>query len=51
MYAPCNESKYVDFESEVMDDILSVFRKGEDFNYGVEFVLLTVQPQKGHWLL
>ncbi|KAL9249769.1 Stress-response A/B barrel domain-containing protein [Drosera capensis] len=36
----CHESKYVDFESEVMDDILSVFRKGEDFNYGVEFVLL-----------
>ncbi|KAK2989063.1 hypothetical protein RJ640_018852 [Escallonia rubra] len=30
----------VDYESEVEDDILSLFRKGEEFNYGVEFVLL-----------
>lgn len=30
----------VDYESEVEDDMLSIFRKGEEFNYGVEFVLL-----------
>ncbi|CAN6290940.1 unnamed protein product [Urochloa humidicola] len=30
----------VDFESEVEDDIIPLFRRGEDFNYGVEFVLL-----------
>ncbi|XVF14997.1 hypothetical protein REPUB_Repub09cG0110900 [Reevesia pubescens] len=30
----------VDYESEVEDDILPIFRKGEEFNYGVEFVLL-----------
>ncbi|KAK6242888.1 Stress responsive alpha-beta barrel - like 1 [Theobroma cacao] len=30
----------VDYESEVEDDILPIFRKGEDFNYGIEFVLL-----------
>ncbi|KAJ8749197.1 hypothetical protein K2173_018670 [Erythroxylum novogranatense] len=36
----CHEIVNVDFESEVEDDILSIFRKGEEFNYGVEFVLL-----------
>ncbi|GAB2300967.1 hypothetical protein Dimus_035002 [Dionaea muscipula] len=36
----CHELKYVDFESEVLDDILQIFRKGEEYNYGVEFVLL-----------
>lgn len=30
----------VDYESEVEDDILPIFRRGEDFNYGVETVLL-----------
>lgn len=30
----------VDYESEVEDDILPIFRKGEEFNYGEEFVLL-----------
>lgn len=30
----------VDFESEVEDDIIPLFRRGEDFNYGVEFMLL-----------
>ncbi|CAD6238912.1 unnamed protein product [Miscanthus lutarioriparius] len=30
----------VDFESEVEDDIIPIFRRGEDFNYGVEFMLL-----------
>ncbi|KAL0710585.1 hypothetical protein Bca4012_017563 [Brassica carinata] len=30
----------VDYESEVEDDILSIFRKGEEYNYGQEFVLL-----------
>lgn len=28
------------FESEVEDDIIPLFRRGEDFNYGVEFMLL-----------
>lgn len=31
---------HVDYESEVEDDMLPIFRKGEEFNYGVEFVLL-----------
>lgn len=35
-----DELLYVDFESEVQDDILLIFRKGEEFNSGVEFVLL-----------
>lgn len=30
----------VDYESEVEDAILPIFRKGEEFNYGEEFVLL-----------
>lgn len=30
----------VDFESEVEDGITPLFRRGEDFNYGVEFILL-----------
>ncbi|XP_020082265.1 stress-response A/B barrel domain-containing protein UP3-like isoform X3 [Ananas comosus] len=30
----------VDYESEVEDDILPIFRRGEEFNYGVECVLL-----------
>ncbi|XP_022678555.1 uncharacterized protein LOC101783922 isoform X4 [Setaria italica] len=30
----------LDFESEVEDDIIPLFRRGEDFNYGVEFMLL-----------
>lgn len=30
----------MDYEAEVEDDILPIFRKGEEFNYGVEFVLL-----------
>ncbi|XP_056689218.1 stress-response A/B barrel domain-containing protein UP3 isoform X2 [Spinacia oleracea] len=36
----CHDLLYVDFEAEVEDDILAIFRKGEEFNYGVEFVLL-----------
>ncbi|CBI34706.3 stress-response A/B barrel domain-containing protein UP3 isoform X1 [Vitis vinifera] len=36
----CHGLIYVDFESEVEDDILPIFRKGEEFNYGVEFILL-----------
>ncbi|KAL3743080.1 hypothetical protein ACJRO7_018391 [Eucalyptus globulus] len=36
----CHELLNVDYESEVEDDILSIFRKGEEFNYGEEFVLL-----------
>ncbi|KAG0491576.1 hypothetical protein HPP92_004974 [Vanilla planifolia] len=30
----------VDYVSEVEDDMLSIFRRGEDFNHGVEFILL-----------
>ncbi|XP_050204651.1 stress-response A/B barrel domain-containing protein UP3 [Mercurialis annua] len=36
----CQEILNVDYESEVEDDILSIFRKGEEFNYGVEFLHL-----------
>ncbi|XP_020681516.1 uncharacterized protein LOC110098908 isoform X1 [Dendrobium catenatum] len=41
----CYGSLSVDFESEVEDDMLSIFRRGEvtliaEFNYGVECVLL-----------
>ncbi|KAK4374432.1 hypothetical protein RND71_005109 [Anisodus tanguticus] len=36
----CHEIINADFESEVEDDILSIFRKGEEFIYGVELVLL-----------
>lgn len=36
----CHEFTYVDYESEVEDDILPIFRKGEEFNFGVEFLLL-----------
>ncbi|XP_078161897.1 stress responsive alpha-beta barrel domain protein isoform X2 [Carex rostrata] len=30
----------IDFESEVEDDIIPIFRRGEDFNYGVECIIL-----------
>ncbi|XP_068646513.1 stress-response A/B barrel domain-containing protein UP3-like [Aristolochia californica] len=45
----CHGLISVDFEAEVDDDILPVFRRGEDFNYGVEFMLLiqVVQSAKG----
>ncbi|KAF9617580.1 hypothetical protein IFM89_037392 [Coptis chinensis] len=36
----CHELVSVDYESEVEDDILPIFRKGEEFNYGVEFILV-----------
>ncbi|KAJ8624042.1 hypothetical protein MRB53_032572 [Persea americana] len=36
----CHGLISVDYESEVEDDILPIFRKGEDFNHGVEFILL-----------
>ncbi|XP_057422258.1 uncharacterized protein LOC130716087 [Lotus japonicus] len=36
----CHGLINVDFESQVDDDMLSIFRKGEEFNHGVEFVLL-----------
>ncbi|KAL0547057.1 hypothetical protein IC582_016979 [Cucumis melo] len=36
----CHGLVHVDYESEVEDDMLPIFRKGEEFNYGVEFVLL-----------
>nr|XP_043610949.1 stress-response A/B barrel domain-containing protein UP3 [Erigeron canadensis] len=36
----CHELTYFDFESEVEDDILPIFRKGEEFNFGVEFIIL-----------
>ncbi|XP_027344393.1 uncharacterized protein LOC113856650 isoform X2 [Abrus precatorius] len=36
----CHGLINVDYESEVEDEMLSIFRKGEEFNHGVEFVLL-----------
>ncbi|XP_028767502.1 uncharacterized protein LOC114725179 isoform X2 [Neltuma alba] len=36
----CHGLMNVDYESEVEDEMLSIFRKGEEFNYGVEFVIL-----------
>ncbi|KAL8268120.1 hypothetical protein R6Q59_001918 [Mikania micrantha] len=36
----CHEFSYFDYESEVEDDILPIFRKGEEFNFGVEYILL-----------
>ena len=30
----------MDYEAEVEDDIVPLFRRGEDFEYGVEFLLL-----------
>ncbi|GAU19485.1 hypothetical protein TSUD_77290 [Trifolium subterraneum] len=36
----CHELMNMDYESEVDDDMLSIFRKGEEFSHGVEFVLL-----------
>ncbi|KAI3497832.1 hypothetical protein L1887_33411 [Cichorium endivia] len=34
------EFTYVDYESEVEDDFLPIFQKGEEFHIGVEFILL-----------
>ncbi|XP_020218127.1 uncharacterized protein LOC109801464 isoform X2 [Cajanus cajan] len=36
----CHGLINVDYESEVADEMLSIFRKGEEFNHGLEFVLL-----------
>ncbi|KAE8716047.1 Stress responsive alpha-beta barrel domain protein isoform 1 [Hibiscus syriacus] len=36
----CHGLINVDYESEVEDDMLHIFRKGEEYSYGVEFVLL-----------
>ncbi|KAL5552119.1 hypothetical protein UlMin_002295 [Ulmus minor] len=36
----CHGLLNVDYESEVEDDIYPIFRKGEEFSYGVEFMLL-----------
>ncbi|XVF64953.1 hypothetical protein PTKIN_Ptkin09bG0208100 [Pterospermum kingtungense] len=36
----CHGLMNVDYESDVEDDIIPIFRRGEEFNYGVEFVLL-----------
>ncbi|XP_073133067.1 uncharacterized protein [Henckelia pumila] len=36
----CHRVVNLDYESEVEDDILPIFRKGEEFNYGVELILL-----------
>lgn len=40
----------MDYESEVEDDILPIFRRGEDFNHGVECILLIsmVETTLGH---
>ncbi|KAM1146119.1 hypothetical protein COP2_039175 [Malus domestica] len=46
----CHELLNVHYESEVEDDIVPIFRKGEEFNFGVEFVLLLsfVDSASGH---
>ncbi|KAK1266885.1 hypothetical protein QJS04_geneDACA000479 [Acorus gramineus] len=44
----CDGSVSVDYESEVEDDILPLFRRGEDFNYGVEFMLLISVAENAH---
>ncbi|XP_043717406.1 stress-response A/B barrel domain-containing protein UP3 isoform X2 [Telopea speciosissima] len=44
----CHGLIYVDYESEVEDDILPIFRKGEEFNYGLEFVLLISVVETGY---
>lgn len=36
----CHGSISMDYEAEVEDDIVPLFRRGEDFEYGVEFILL-----------
>ncbi|KAH9325122.1 hypothetical protein KI387_005300, partial [Taxus chinensis] len=36
----CHGSISVHYEAEVQDDIISLFRRGEDFEYGAEFFLL-----------
>lgn len=36
----CHGLINVDYESEVDDDMIYIFRKGEEFSHGVEFVLL-----------
>ncbi|WOL00207.1 hypothetical protein Cni_G08920 [Canna indica] len=36
----CYESISVYYESEVEDDIIPIFRRGEDYNYGVECMFL-----------
>ncbi|CAL1407089.1 unnamed protein product [Linum trigynum] len=36
----CNEKLYIDYESEVEDDIIPIFLKGEEYNYGLEFLHL-----------
>ncbi|RDX88440.1 hypothetical protein CR513_29968, partial [Mucuna pruriens] len=36
----CHGLIHVDYEAEVEDEMLSIFRKGEEFNHGVEYVLL-----------
>ncbi|XP_010413988.1 PREDICTED: uncharacterized protein LOC104700209 [Camelina sativa] len=36
----CHGLTNLDYESEVEDDILAIFRKGEEYNYGEEFVLV-----------
>eukprot|EP01018_Ginkgo_biloba_P034066 Gb_28450 [translate_table: standard] len=36
----CHGSISMDYEAEVQDDIVPIFRRGEDFEYGVEFLLL-----------
>ncbi|CAN6462339.1 unnamed protein product [Victoria cruziana] len=36
----CHDLTCLDYESQVEDDILPIFRRGEAFEYGVEFLLL-----------
>ncbi|MCL7042104.1 hypothetical protein MKW94_010809 [Papaver nudicaule] len=43
-----HELRYVDYEAEVEDDILPIFRKGQEFNYGLEFMLLISVVESAH---
>ncbi|KAK4262740.1 hypothetical protein QN277_028260 [Acacia crassicarpa] len=40
VFTYCHGLMNVDYEAEVEDEMLSIFRKGEEFNFGVEFVIL-----------
>ncbi|KAF5746083.1 hypothetical protein HS088_TW06G00248 [Tripterygium wilfordii] len=47
----CHGLMNVDYESEVEDDILPIFRKGEEFNFGLEFVLLIAFVESAYGVL
>eukprot|EP00252_Welwitschia_mirabilis_P021586 TRINITY_DN5573_c0_g1_i2.p1 TRINITY_DN5573_c0_g1~~TRINITY_DN5573_c0_g1_i2.p1 ORF type:complete len:224 (+),score=45.97 TRINITY_DN5573_c0_g1_i2:227-898(+) len=36
----CHHTMSIDFEADVEDDIIPLFRRGEDFEHGIEFLIL-----------